>query len=290
MVLVGLDIRIRSHDSEALDQVARWYETTVARSTPPPTTPDLVISITIHQTPHRRSAWEILTDPPGAFCLDHPLRLTRGVAGAKLGAKILTTALGHWVAAHALGHDIHHAAAVARAGRGLLLPAGSCAGKSTLAAGLVARGYALLSDEMGAIEISTEQLVEYPRALCLRDDVLSVLSIDRPSVPASRGDRSHRVSIDALDGQRTPRAPLCAIIVPRYQADAPTRLSPLRAGPAVIALMAALCSPRSVKTAALDRSIERARRLPVYTLSFSQLQVALDCIDEIFERLGPAQK
>ncbi len=58
-----------------------------------------------------------------------------------------------------------HSAAVEREGVGLLLPAASGRGKTTLALELAARGYRYLSDEFAPICLATGQVLPYPRPL-----------------------------------------------------------------------------------------------------------------------------
>jgi len=90
----------------------------------------------------------------------------------------------NWVVArHAQRYLILHAAVVARDGRALLLPGEPGAGKSTLCAGLAARGWRLLSDELALIRADRGDLLPLPRPVSLKNGSLAVI---RDLVPGAR--------------------------------------------------------------------------------------------------------
>ena len=62
---------------------------------------------------------------------------------------------------------VHASAAVTDDGTGIVLPGSMNAGKSTLVAALVRRGYAYLTDEMAAIDPATGRIAPYPRPVNL---------------------------------------------------------------------------------------------------------------------------
>jgi hypothetical protein len=62
---------------------------------------------------------------------------------------------------------VHASAAVTDDGTAIVLPGSMNAGKSTLVAALVRRGYAYLTDEMAAIDPATGRIAPYPRPVNL---------------------------------------------------------------------------------------------------------------------------
>lgn len=84
------------------------------------------------------------------------------------------------VAQHAHRYLILHAGVVAWGDRALLLPGEPGAGKSTLCAGLVARGWRLLSDELALIRPERGDILPLPRPISLKNASLPAI---RTAVP-----------------------------------------------------------------------------------------------------------
>jgi len=127
-----------------------------------------------------------------------------------------------------------HAAVVERAGRALILPAPPGAGKSTLCAGLVSRGWRLLSDELTLIDPATGNVVPLPRPVSLKNASIDVIrrfserAVIGPAVhDTNKGSVAHmRPPVDSV--QRATDAAIPGwIVLPRYQAGAPAALTPL---------------------------------------------------------------
>ena len=73
-------------------------------------------------------------------------------------------------------HLIVNAAAVEKTGCTLILPAQAGSGKSTLTAGLVSRGWNLLSDELALIPINNpEAVTPVTRPICLKNESIEVV-------------------------------------------------------------------------------------------------------------------
>jgi len=80
-------------------------------------------------------------------------------------------------AAVASGLEVMHAAAVVVGGRALALTGTTGAGKSSVGAALAARGHALLTDDVLALELAGERVVAHPGppVLALRDPETAIL-------------------------------------------------------------------------------------------------------------------
>ena len=127
-----------------------------------------------------------------------------------------------------------HAAVVERAGHALILPAPPGSGKSTLCAGLVFRGWRLLSDELAVIEPSTGLIVPVPRPVSLKNQSIGVLRTFAPEArfgpvvkETLKGEVAHFAPpVEAVQRSADKPAPGW-VVLPRYVANAPTTLQPL---------------------------------------------------------------
>ncbi len=89
-----------------------------------------------------------------------------------------------------------HASAVAREGAGVLFLGGPCAGKSTAAAQLRARGFRLLADDLAAVKIDAQGqpwILPGPAEQKLWPDSLTALGHDRAAFPRVRADLRKRL-------------------------------------------------------------------------------------------------
>lgn len=137
-----------------------------------------------------------------------------------------------------------HAAVVERNGRALILPAPPGSGKSTLAAGLVFRGWRLLSDELAVIDPADGLLVPVPRPVSLKNRSIDVIAafapdavMNTPVEETVKGRVAHaRPPADAVR-RAGERARPGWVVLPRYEADADTSLTPLPKARAVVELM-----------------------------------------------------
>ena len=77
-----------------------------------------------------------------------------------------------------------HAATLEIGGQALVLPGNPGCGKSTLTAGLLARGWSYLCDEFALIDPKTLELQLFPRALCIKEP--SFGAVDRLGLPLCR--------------------------------------------------------------------------------------------------------
>lgn len=127
---------------------------------------------------------------------------------------------------------IIHAAVVERNGLALLLPAPPGSGKSTLCAGLVFRGWRLLTDELALLRPDTGQFVALARPISLKNESIDVIRRFAPNAvmgPPTEGSAKGTIvlvkpptaSVEAIDKPAQPRW----IVFPRYQAGAALRLT-----------------------------------------------------------------
>lgn len=136
-----------------------------------------------------------------------------------------------------------HAAVVEKAGGALLLPAPPGTGKSTLCAGLVSRGWRLLSDELCLIDPASAHIVPLARPISLKNASVDVIRGFAPDAVISpvvhdtlKGSVAHlRAPADSVRRAGEP-APARWIVLPRYERGAAAQLEPLARGPAFMQL------------------------------------------------------
>lgn len=138
------------------------------------------------------------------------------------------------VANRAHSYLLLHAAVVEKNGRGIILPAPPGSGKSTLCAALVCRGWRLLSDELTLVRHDDGLLVPLPRPVSLKNASIDVIGAFAPD--AVFGPLAHGTAKGTVGHIRAPRASIerahecaapLAIVFPRWEAGAATRLTPL---------------------------------------------------------------
>lgn len=150
------------------------------------------------------------------------------------GFPMLEWGLNWCVSSQCHQYLILHAAVLERDGRALILPAPSGSGKSTLCAGLLFRGWRLLSDELTLIEPRSGAVVPLPRPVSLKNGSIDVIRTFAPAATLGpvvhetvKGSVAHmRPPIESV--RRSDDAPLPGwVIIPRYVADATAELCAL---------------------------------------------------------------
>ncbi|MDM4768215.1 HprK-related kinase A [Pelomonas sp. SE-A7] len=136
-----------------------------------------------------------------------------------------------------------HAAVIARDGLAAVFPAPPGSGKSTLCAGLVCRGWRLLSDELCLVDLATGELVPMPRPVSLKNASIEVIRAFAPE--AVLGPVTHDTLKGSVGHMRAPRdsvlrakerARLAWVVFPQYQAGASLSTAALPPGEALIHL------------------------------------------------------
>jgi HprK-related kinase A len=127
-----------------------------------------------------------------------------------------------------------HAAVVERGGRVMILPAPPGSGKSTLCAGLVSRGWRLLSDEMTLVDPASGQIVPVPRPVGLKNASIAVIRAFAPDAvlgptvhDTNKGSVAHMKPPSDAVARGMDRARARWIVFPRYAAGEDARLTEL---------------------------------------------------------------
>lgn len=126
-----------------------------------------------------------------------------------------------------------HAAVVERHGLAVVLPAPPGSGKSTLCAGLVQRGWRLLSDEVALVSLQDGLITPAARPISLKNASIDVMRAYAPHAvftPVTEGTSKGSVThmrvpaehVARMDERARPRW----VVLPKYEAGAPTQLTP----------------------------------------------------------------
>lgn len=192
-------------------------------------------------------------------------------------------------------HLVLHAAALAHGGRALLLPAPTGGGKTTLAAGLVDRGWGYLSDEAAVLTLDGARVRAYPKPLSIDPGSRGVLPGWRPpaagdlgALPESLRRGPWQVPVTARGGEVASEAEVAAIVLPRHAAGAATALTPLPRARAMARAAACVAGAwRDEQLASRFRALAAAvRRSACAELQSGDLGEACAALGRFWEQQG----
>ena len=145
---------------------------------------------------------------------------------------LLEWAMNWCISMHAHQYLLLHSAVIEREGFAVILPAPPGSGKSTLCAGLIHRGWRLLSDELALISLSDASLTPLGRPVSLKNQSVGIVRAFEPSSVFS--PVVHETSKGSVALMRVPQAHLDRIadvahprwvVFPKYVADSPPELT-----------------------------------------------------------------
>jgi hypothetical protein len=221
-------------------------------------------------------SWELVVDGEREATVGSASRLVHDLVRA-LNARAVQSWPG--VACHAGG--------VVRDGVGVVLPADTEAGKTTLTAGLVRAGFGYLTDEAVAFRRGTATIEPYPKPLSIDPGSWSLFPELEPH--ADLGDDDYKktqwqVPPDAI--RIDAAASACAarlLVFPRYVQDAPTELNPLGRAEALVELAKNTFSFNTNSRAALDALAIVVRVVDCYRLTVGTLADGVAAVTALVE-------
>lgn len=142
---------------------------------------------------------------------------------------------------HTYQYLLLHAAVIEKNGKALILPGQPGAGKSTLCAALVCRGWRLLSDEMAVIDMHSKELIPIVRPVSLKNESITIIKDFSPEavygtsfLDTAKGTVAHMRPPDSSYLHSRLRVVASRIVFPQYQASAATNLLALPKGQALL--------------------------------------------------------
>jgi len=204
---------------------------------------------------------------------------------------MLEWGLNWCVANHAHQYLVVHAAAVAKDDRAMIMPAPPGSGKSTLCAGLVARGWRLLSDELTLISVEDGLIAPLPRPVSLKNQSIAVMRRFAPHLSmtdechdTAKGTVAHMgLPYDSIAHGDTPARPAW-IVFPRYQPGADSLLVPRKKGETLLQVAENGFNYSILGRRAFDLLTATVDGCGCYDFTYSQLGEAID----LFNALEPA--
>ena len=173
-----------------------------------------------------------------------------------------------------------HAGAVARGGRGLILPAPPDSGKTTLTAALTLDGFDYLSDEAALIEPDTGLLHPFPRALWMEAPSLDAVGIRSEVVDpdAERRAQYHVVPAQLRGDAVGAPCRVRFVIFPSYRPGSTVALKPMSRAEAVVVLAENSFNLARFGADGVRLVADVVRGAECYRLSMGDLDEAVRCL------------
>jgi HprK-related kinase A len=183
---------------------------------------------------------------------------------------------------------IVHAAVVAKNGQGIILSGEPGAGKSTLCAALVSRGWRLLSDEMALIDPRQLGVTPVPRPIGLKNESIDIMKayaggmLIGPSVTdTAKGTVAHmRPPTESITDSSTDVHP-SHILFPLYSPEAATDLRAVGKAHALTRIAEQSFNYHILGEGGFVTLNRLASTCPVFDLRYSQLESAIAEIDNL---------
>lgn len=168
-----------------------------------------------------------------------------------------------------------HSGAVRDDRGAIVIPGTSGRGKSTIVTQLCTRGWKLLSDEAAPIRMGTSQVLPFPQmprrrlypGRALSEHEVGSLQFEEIEIPA--GDVSR-------DG-----AEIRAIVFPTFEVHSPATLKRLTPGDGAVETIRNIVNFADLKAIAVAEAAAIARRIPCYSLTYSEGSAAASLLDAL---------
>lgn len=201
---------------------------------------------------------------------------------------ILEWGLNWCVSAHCHQYVIVHAAVLEHSGGALLLPGPPGSGKSTCCAGLVSRGWRLLSDELALIDPASGAIAPLPRPVSLKNASIDIVrrfmtgAVLSPTVHDTlKGSVAHlKPPIESVRRATEPARPRW-IVLPRYQAGSAARLKPLPKARAFMQLADSAFNYSLHGRRGFELLADLVQGCACYELAYGELEAAVRICQEL---------
>jgi hypothetical protein len=179
-----------------------------------------------------------------------------------------------------------HAGVLAFRDRAFMLVGPSGSGKSTTTWALLHHGCRYLSDELGAVDLRTRDVLPYPHALCLKQEPPPAYPLPDQTLRTARS--WHIPTATLPGGVRRKATPLVAVFFLQYRRDAPhPAVRPLSHAAATARLLANALNPLAHPEAGLDGAITLMSGVVPFELCSADLTATCALIIEALGRVAP---
>lgn len=186
-----------------------------------------------------------------------------------------------------------HAAVLERDGVGLLCPGHPGAGKTTLTAALITRGWRYASDEFAMIDPDTLINTPYPKALCIKSGSVAALRDFGTPVECGLGfQRVDKGKVLCLPPRAirpdavAPPSNMHAIIFPEHADGATPALAPISRAQAAFFLTRFCFNFYKFRRQAVETLVAIARRAVCFRLRTGHLPSTVACVESAVADIG----
>lgn len=186
------------------------------------------------------------------------------------------------------GGLLFHAAGLAWRDKGLMLPGTMAAGKSTLAAWLLTRGFDYLTDELVFVPHDADTMRTFTRPLGLkrssRPVLQSQLDFQKQSAHILSSPDCDLICPTVLNPANTPSEPVLRLIIfPRYLPGSDFSLRLLSGAQAGLALMECLVNARNLAEHGFPEIARLARIAPAYRMTYASFDQIGDRVEDLLQ-------
>lgn len=181
-----------------------------------------------------------------------------------------------------------HAGTLERGGCGLLLPALPGSGKSTFVAAMNSRGFRLLSDEFGAVDVNKSELLPIVRPIALKNESIGILrdfapgSEIGPSFPRTRkGTVAHVAPDRASVDRRGDKVQAAHIVFPRFEAGRRTTIEAVPKARAFVKLIANSFNYDLLGVCGFNAAKRLIDECDCWSLTYGDLANAVQTVDSL---------
>lgn len=201
---------------------------------------------------------------------------------------VMEATINWFVWSHVARVLLLHAAAVERDGRAVILSGPAGAGKSTLCAALIARGFRFLTDEIALVRLNDGQLEPHPRPISLKNEAIDIVAKMLPDAHlsarfanATKGTvafmRPPRQSIEAAGGTARP----ALVIFPAYRPEAGFELKPIERSQAFMRLIESSANYLTLLDTGFETLANLVEACDHYALDYASLDDAVGAIESL---------
>lgn len=198
------------------------------------------------------------------------------------------------IANHAHQFLIIHAAVIEQDGLAIIMPAPPGSGKSTLCAGLISRGWRLLSDELALISTSGHG-VPLPRPVSLKNESIEVIRRFAPgatigplSQDTHKGTVAHMRPPPESVARSAEPASLACIVFPKFQPGTRAELQYRRKGQTLLHLAENTFNYNVLGACGFELLANLVDRCECYDFGYSRLDEAVEIFAALLEEARDA--
>ncbi|HEY8907007.1 MAG TPA: HprK-related kinase A [Rhodoferax sp.] len=201
---------------------------------------------------------------------------------------LLEWSMNWCISMHAHQYLLLHSAVIEREGCAVIMPAPPGSGKSTLCAGLINRGWRLLSDELALISLTDASITPLGRPVSLKNQSIEIIRRFVPDAVFSR--TVHDTSKGSVSLLKVPTDQLLRIkesarprwvIFPKYVASSQAQLTPRSKANSMLELGRNSFNYMVLGLAGFEALTKVIDASDCYDFQYSQLDDAVEVFDEL---------